>query len=101
VSQIRRINCHPVKSDEDRAPDSISGSEDWLSWNGELDGPEDSEDYCTVDVEYMMGYDNIIEDLDCPEQQILGAAPNIARLIRPKRESMIQAQKLVVMVNAI
>jgi len=31
--QIRRINRHPVESDEDSAPESISDTEDWLNWN--------------------------------------------------------------------
>jgi hypothetical protein len=31
VRRIRRINCHPVESDEDSTPDSISDNEDWLN----------------------------------------------------------------------
>jgi hypothetical protein len=34
VRRIRRINRHPVESDEDSAPESISDTEDWLNWNG-------------------------------------------------------------------
>jgi len=33
VHQVWRINCHPVESDVDRAPESISDTEDWLNWN--------------------------------------------------------------------
>jgi len=43
VRRIRRINCHPVESDEDSAPESISDTADWLNWNGDLDNPNDSE----------------------------------------------------------
>jgi hypothetical protein len=40
VCRIQRINCHPVKSDEDSTPESISDTEDWLDWNGDLDNPK-------------------------------------------------------------
>jgi len=43
VRRIRRINCHPVGSDEDSAPECISDTDDWLNWNGDLDNPNDSE----------------------------------------------------------
>ena len=62
VRRIRRINRHPVESDEDSAPESISDTEDWLNWNGDLDNPNDSEDDCTADVESDMEQDNTIED---------------------------------------
>ena len=39
VRRIRRINRHPVGSNEDSAPESISDTEDWLNWNGDLDNP--------------------------------------------------------------
>jgi len=42
VCRIQRINCHPVKSDGDSAPESISDTDDWLNWNGDLDNPNDS-----------------------------------------------------------
>jgi len=48
VHRIRRINCHPVESDEDSAPHSISDTDDWLHWNGDLDNPLDSEDDCAA-----------------------------------------------------
>jgi len=62
VRQIRRINQHPVESDDDSAPDSISDIEDWLNWNGDLDNSNDSEDDCAADVESDMDQDNSIED---------------------------------------
>jgi len=33
VPQIRRINRHPVESDDDSAPESILDTDDWLNWN--------------------------------------------------------------------
>ena len=35
IRRIRRINCHPVESDEDSAPECISDMDDWLNWNGD------------------------------------------------------------------
>jgi len=62
VRRIRRINQHPVESDDDSAPDSISDTEDWLNWNGDLDNSNDSEDDYAADVESDMDQDNSIED---------------------------------------
>jgi len=44
VCRIERINCHPVESDDDSTPESISDTDDWLNWNGDLDNPNDSEE---------------------------------------------------------
>jgi len=49
--RIRRINHHPVESDEDRAPESISDTDDWLNWYGDLDNRNDSEEDCAADDE--------------------------------------------------
>jgi len=51
VPWIWRINRPPVKSDDDSAPESISDTEDWLNWNGDLDNSNDCEDDCMADVE--------------------------------------------------
>jgi len=49
--RIWRINRHPVESDEDSAPESISDSDDWQDWNGDIDNPNDSGDDCAAVVE--------------------------------------------------
>jgi len=87
VRQIRRINCHPVESDDDSAPESISETEDWLDWNGDLHNPNDSEDDCAAHVESDMEQDNTIEDPECAEQRDVIATPNFARLIPHTRRS--------------
>jgi len=74
---MRRINRHPVKSDEDSAPDSISDTEDWLHWNCDLDNPNDTEHDCTADVESEIEEGNGIEDPECPEQWDVSAVPNV------------------------
>jgi len=101
VRRFRRINRHPVKSDEDSAPSSISDTEDWLIWTGDLDNPNDSENDCAADVESNMDRDNSIEDAESQEQRDLSAAPNVPRVIRPTRMSKRQAEEVLVTVNAI
>jgi len=101
VRQIRTINHHPVESDDDSAPESISDTDDWLNWNGDLDNPNDREDDCAADDESDIGPNNGIEDPECPEQQDVSAAPNVPRLVRPTRKSKRQAEKVLVTVNAV
>jgi hypothetical protein len=67
VRRIRRINCHPVESDEDSTPESTSDMDDWLNWNGDLDNPNDSEEDCAADDESDIVHSNCIEDPECPE----------------------------------
>jgi len=100
VHRIRRINRHPVESDEDSAPESISDTEDWLHWNGDLDNPNDSEEDCTADDHSDIHHNNCIEDLECPEMQDVSAAPNVPRLVRLTWKSKRQAQKVFMTVNA-
>jgi len=101
VRQIRRINRHPVESDDDSAPESISDTDDWLKWNADLDNPNDSEDDCAADDESDTGPNNGIEDPECPEQQDVSTAPNVPGLVRPTRKSKRQAEKVLVTVNAV
>jgi len=101
VRQIRSMNRHPVESDDDSAPESISDTDDWLNWNGDLDNPNDSEDDCTADNESDIGPNNGIEDPECAEQQDVSAAPNVPGLVRLTRKSKRQAEKVLVMVNAV
>jgi len=61
VHQIRRINRYLVEHNEDSAPESILGTDDWLNWNGDLDNPKDSEDDCAADNESDIEQNNAIE----------------------------------------
>ena len=101
VRRIRRINRHPVESDEDSAPESISDTEDSLNWNGDLDNPNDSEEDCAADDDSDIEHNNCIEDPECPEQQDVCAAPNVPGLVRPTRKSKRQAEQVLVTVNAV
>jgi len=97
---IRRIDRHPIASDEDSVPESISDTEDWLDWNGELDDANDNEDDCAADIDMDIGQDNSIEDAECPEQQDVSTMPNVHGLIQPTLKSKRQAEKVFVTVNA-
>jgi len=101
VRQTRRINRLPVESDEDSAPESISNTDDCHNWNGDLDNRNDSEDDCAADDESDIEQNNGIEDSKCPEQQDVSAAPNVPGLVRPSRKSKRQAEKVLVMYNAV
>jgi len=72
--RIRKINRHPVESDEDSAPESISDTEDWLNLNGDLDNPTDSEDDCRADFQSDIEQDKNIEYPGSREQRDVSAA---------------------------
>jgi len=44
VSRIRRINCHPVESDDNSAPECFWDTDDWLNLSGDLDNPNHSDE---------------------------------------------------------
>jgi len=101
VCRIRRINRHPVESDEDSALGNISDTDDWLNWNGDLDNPNDGEDDCAADDESDIEQNNGIEDSECPQQQDVSTSPNVPGLVRPTWKSKRQAEKVLVTVNAV
>jgi len=99
--RIQRIHCHPVKSYEDSAPQSIPDTDDWLKWNGDLDNPNDSEEDCAADDESDTEPNTGIEDPACPKQQDVSAAPNVPGFVRPTRQSKRQAEKVLVTINGV
>ena len=101
VHQIGTINRHPVDSDDDSAPESISDTDDCLNWNGDLDNRNDSEDHCAADDESDIGPNNGIEAPECPDQQDVSAAPNMPGLVRPTQKSKRRAERVLVTVNAV
>jgi len=99
--QIKRIDHHPAESDEASSPESISESENWLNWNGDLDTPNDSEDDREADNESNLGLDNGIEDAEPPEQRNVSAAQNVLRLIQSIGWSKKKAEEALMTVNII
>jgi hypothetical protein len=96
-----RINCHPVESYTDSAPESISNTDDWLNWNGDLDNPKHSEEHCAVDDDSDIEHNNFINDPECPEQQDVSTMPNVPGLVPLARKSKKQAETVFVTVNAV
>ena len=99
VRRIKRIDCHPPESHEDSSPESISDTENWLNWNGDLDNPNDSDDDWEVDNESDTELDNGSEVSQTLEVRNVGAAPNVPGLIRPIRQSKKKVEKALVTVN--
>jgi len=99
VRRIKRIDRHPAESDEDISPESISDTENWLHWNGDLDNPNDSEDDWQADNESDMELDNGSEQSETPELRNVSAAPNVPGLIRLILRSKKKVEKALLTVN--
>jgi len=54
-----------------------------------------------AEVESDIEQGNRIEDPECPEQQDVSTVPTVPGLIRPTQKSKRQAEKVLMMVNAI
>jgi len=96
---MKQIDRHPAESDEDCSPESISDTENWLNWNGDLDNPNDSEDDWEADNESDMELHNGIEDSETLEQRNVSAALNVPGLIRPIQRSKKKVEKMLMTVN--
>jgi len=82
------------------APESISDTEHWLIWNGDVYNPKESEDSCEADDESNIEPDNGIMTSKSPEHRIVSATLNVSRLIQLTQRSMAQAEKELVTVSA-
>jgi len=100
VRRLRRIDRHPAASDDNSASESISDTENWLNWNGDLDYPNESEDNCEADDEFNVELDNCFEHPECPEQRDVSAAPNVPGSIRPTWRSKKRTDKGFMTFNA-
>jgi len=87
VRRTKRIYRHSAESDQDSSSESISDTEHWLNWNGDLDNTNDSEDDWEADNKFDMELYNGIEDSDSPEQRNVSAAADVSGLIQPIRRS--------------
>jgi hypothetical protein len=89
-----------VHRDQNRAPETISDTDDWLNWNWDLDNPNNIEADCMADVKCDIMPENVNEDPECAEQQDVSAIQNVPRLIWPARKSKRLAEKVSVRVNS-
>jgi len=74
---------HPdTKSREDIAPQCISNTENWITWDGDLENPNVSEDNWEVDDESDLELDHNIEFEERKEQWDVSATWNVPWLIQ-------------------
>jgi hypothetical protein len=66
-----------------------------------LNNRNDCKDDSAADDESDIEPNNGIQDPECPEQQDVTAAPHVPGLVRPTRKSTRQADKVIVIVNAV
>jgi len=99
VHRIKRIDRHPAESDEDSAPQSISDTENWHNWNGDLDYPNETENNWEADNESDMELDNGSENSETPEQRNVSAVQNGSGLIRPIRWTKKQVEEALLNIN--
>jgi len=93
------MDHHPADRDEDSSPETISDTDNWLNWNGDLDKPNDSEDNWEADNESDMELDYGSEDSETPEQRNVTAAPNVPGLTQPIRRSKKKVDKALLTVQ--
>jgi hypothetical protein len=67
VRRIGTIPRHPVESDQESTPQSISVTEAWLNRNGYFDNADDGGDNCAAHFKSNIGTDNTIHNPQCPE----------------------------------
>jgi len=85
----------------DSAPDSISGIEKWLHWNGDFDNPNDSEEDREEDNESDIQLNNMIKNPEVSEQRHWSAALNVPGLILSTLRSKSKVQKVFMMANKV
>jgi len=99
IHWIKQIDRHPGETDKDSSPESISDTENWLNWNGDLDNPNNSEDDWEADNESDMELDCGSEDSETLEHRNVSAATNVAGLILPIPRSKKNIDKALMTVN--
>jgi hypothetical protein len=52
ICHIQIVDCSSAEHDEDSVPESLSSTENWLNWNGDLDNSNVSNNDCKADDEY-------------------------------------------------
>jgi hypothetical protein len=87
VRQNRQINRYPAESDEHSSPESISDTQNWLNWYGDLRNSNVSEDDWETDIESDIELDNGSEDFETPEQRNINDITNVPGMIRPIRQT--------------
>jgi hypothetical protein len=97
---MRRIDCYPAERFEDSAQETMSDTENWLNWNGQMVDSNKSKDYCDADNESDIELGVGIKPLESPEHRFETATANILRLNHPFQRSMNQAVHGLITVSA-
>lgn len=97
---MNRIDQYPADGDEYSPPERHSDTTVWHNWNGSLDGLNDSKDNWDTDNESNISLQNGIDDLDSRKQQGARVAANVPALIWPTWRLKKNAEKWLMMVNA-
>jgi len=100
VRRIRTIDCHPIKRDEESAPESIANTENWLNWNGDLGNSNECEDDCEADNQSDIELGSGIKASESPEHRVVNAIPDVPELIQLTRRLMNQAEDGLMTVSA-
>jgi len=100
VHRIRRIYHHPVKSNENSAPECKLDTENWPNSNKDMDDPNDREVDRMADIESDIERDNGIDDREGAEQRDVSASPNIPGLCQPTQKSKGLAETVLLTVKA-
>jgi hypothetical protein len=99
IRRTKQIDRQPAESDDDNSPESMSDTESWLTWNGDLDNRNESEDNWEADNESDMELDHGSKDSETSEQQNVRAALNVPRVIQPIRWTKKKVEKALMTVN--
>ena len=94
------MDHHQSECDEDSPPESISDSENWDTWNGDLNNPNKSEDNCEAEDQSDLVPGNGITASEGREHHVVSAKLNVPGLIRPTQRRMKQTEKWLVTVSA-
>jgi len=72
VYQFQWINRHPAESDEDSALESISDTENWLDWNGDLANHNDNKDNREAENQSEIELENGTRNSENPSSSRMG-----------------------------
>jgi hypothetical protein len=101
VCCMRRINRHPVESDQGSSCRSISDTEHLRNSTGDFNNPNHREDDCAADDESDIEQINDFQNLECAERQDVCTAPNVPGMVPPIHKPQWHPAKVLVLGNAI
>ena len=89
-----------MESAEDSFPACISDTENWVTWNGNLDNPNESKDDCEADDDWDIKLGRGIKPSESPVHRVVSAVQNLQGLISLARRTTMDAEKGLTTVSA-